>query len=82
MTLLYVDANARRASACTVTRESTTDTGRDPSFDGSLHIHIFITTVLQRHVDIYNVVYNLSTLNFCRLLSCFSAAILNDVCIT
>ena len=38
MTILSVDANARRASACTVTRESTTDSKRDPSFVGSLHI--------------------------------------------
>ena len=37
MTVLSVNTNALRASACTVTRESTTDTGRDPSFDGSLH---------------------------------------------
>ena len=38
MTILSVDADARRASACTVTRESTTDSKRDPSFVGSLHI--------------------------------------------
>ena len=38
MTVLSVDANERRSLACTVTIKSTTDLGRDPSFDGSLHI--------------------------------------------
>ena len=35
-----VNANARRASACLVTRENTTNSGRDSSFDGSLHIYL------------------------------------------